>query len=226
MLEAAFQKFSGGCMMVMRQDQELVSFLGTAFLVHNEGYLLTAAHILPANNKVMVVPNSEETGFLPLSLDRVAPLSARVVSTDPDRDVALLKLEGELTITLPDHFLGSTDGLQCGSSVMALGFSFGHQQLHTLVALNGVVSAKVLSRNNSNLILFDRMIHDGDRGGPLVNISDGRVVGILNARFDPIKVSPDYTADSQTVSATTNMSYAVAIEYGVALMEQEGLTPG
>lgn len=226
MLQTAFQKFSGGCMMVMRTDRDVVQFLGTAFLVHNEGYLLTAAHVLPKNDQVMVVPHIDDTGFLPLSLDRVSPLTARVISTDSERDVALIKLEQDLGISLPDHFLGSTDDLLSGSSVMAMGFSFGHQQLHTLIALNGVVSAKVSSQNSSKLILFDRMIHDGDRGGPLVSISDGLVVGILNGRFDPVEASREYTDGSRTVSATTNMSYAVAIEYGIALMEQEGLTPG
>lgn len=226
MLQTAFQKFSGGCMMVMRRDEDVVTFLGTAFLVHDDGYLLTVAHILPESAEVMVVANSNETGFLPMSRPSVTPLAARVVATDPDRDIALIKLEQNLDISLPDHFLGTADSLLTGSSVMAMGFSFGHQKLHTLVALGGAVSAKAVSRNDSNLILFDRMIHDGDRGGPLVSIGDGLVVGILNGRFDPLEVARDYTDGSRTVSSSTNMSYAVAIDYGLDLMEEAGLAAG
>jgi serine protease Do len=132
-------------------------------------------------------------------------------------------MEQEIEMQLPDHFIGTAESTIVGNQVMALGFSFGHQALHTLMAVSGVTSAKVLSRNESKILLFDNMIHDGDRGGPLVGVDDGLVIGIINGRFDAVSASQDYTDGSQTVSAMTNMSYAVAIDYGVELMEEEGL---
>jgi serine protease Do len=224
MLGTVYQKFSGGCMMVFRREGEAVQFLGSAFLVHEEGYLLTVSHIIPQESaNLIVVPPTAGNEFNPISQETVTSVPVRVVSRNLDRDVALLKMEQEIEMQLPDHFIGTAESTIVGNQVMALGFSFGHQALHTLMAVSGVTSAKVLSRNESKILLFDNMIHDGDRGGPLVGVDDGLVIGIINGRFDAVSASQDYTDGSQTVSAMTNMSYAVAIDYGVELMEEEGL---
>lgn len=99
-----------------------------------------------------------------------------------------------------------------GKSVMIMVYSFGYQTLHTLVAMNAVISAKVLSNNRTRMLLFDSMVHDGDRGGPLISVGDGLVVGIVNGRFDPQEAGREYTDGSGTGAANTNISYAVAVE--------------
>lgn len=223
MLQTICQKFSGGCMMVMRRHGDGVSFLGTAFLVHESGYLLTVAHILPKEGKLLVVPGDPGSDFTPVSQKRVTTLPVSIARHDPDRDVALLKIEQQVEMRLPDHFLGSAENLYLGNSVMTMGYSFGHQTLHTLVAMNAVISAKVLSNNRTRLLLFDSMVHDGDRGGPLISVGDGLVVGIINGRFDPREAAREYTDGSRTVSTNTNISYALAVEYGIELMDREGL---
>lgn len=224
MLGAVYQKFSGGCMMVFRRENEAVHFLGTAFLVHENGYLLTVSHIIPHEDvDLIVVPPTPGNEFNPISHETVTSIPVRVARRNPDRDVALLQMKQEIEMQLPDHFIGTAESTIVGNQVMSLGFSFGHQALHTLMALSAVTSAKVLSRNESKILLFDNMIHDGDRGGPLVGIEDGLVIGIINGRFDAVRASQEYTDGSQTMSANTNMSYAVSIDYGVELMEEEGL---
>ena len=224
MLGTVYQKFSGGCMMVFRRDGEAVQFLGSAFLVHEQGYLLTVSHIIPQEDaNLIVVPPTPGNEFNPISHKTVTSIPVKVVSRNHDRDVALIKMEQEIEMQLPDHFIGTAESTIVGNQVMALGFSFGHQALHTLMAVSAVTSAKVLSRNESKILLFDNMIHDGDRGGPLIGVDDGLVIGIINGRFDAPSASQDYTDGSQTVKAVTNMSYAVAIDYGVELMEEEGL---
>jgi serine protease Do len=224
MLGTVYQKFSGGCMMVFRREGEAVHFLGSAFLVHEDGYLLTVSHIVPQNDvDLIVVPSSPGNEFTSISHETVTSIPVRVVSRNQDRDVALLKMQQEIEMQLPDHFIGTAESTIVGNQVMALGFSFGHQALHTLMALSAVTSAKVLSRNESKILLFDNMIHVGDRGGPLIGVDDGLVIGIINGRFDAVRASQEYTDGSQTVEVNTNMSYAVAIDYGVELMEAEGL---
>ncbi len=223
MFQTVCQKFSGGCMMVMRQDGDSVTFLGTAFLVHDNGYLLTVAHILPKEGRLLVVPEDPSSDFTPISQERVTTIPVSVAQRDPDRDLALLKIDQEMEMRLPDHFLGSGENMYVGNSVMAMGFAFGHQTLHTLVSMNAIISAKVLSHNQSKLLLFDSMMHDGDRGGPLVSVGEGQVVGIINGRFDPQEASSEYTDGSRTVTTNTNVSYAVAIEHGIELMEKEGI---
>jgi serine protease Do len=211
-------------MMVFRREGEAVQFLGSAFLVHEDGYLLTVSHILPREDaNLIVVPSSPGNEFTPISHETVTSVPVNVVRRNHDRDIALLKMEQEIEMQLPDHFIGTAESTIVGNQVMSLGFSFGHQALHTLMAVSAVTSAKVLSRNESKILLFDNMIHDGDRGGPLIGVDDGLVIGIINGRFDAASASQDYTDGSQTVTAMTNMSYAVAIDYGVELMEEEGL---
>ncbi|MDW7773622.1 MAG: serine protease [Desulfobulbaceae bacterium] len=223
MLQTICQKFSGGCMMVMRQHGETASFLGTAFLVHEDGYLLTVAHILPKEGNLLVVPGDPGSDFVSVSQKRVTTLPVSIAQRNPDRDVALLRIDQQTEMRLPDHFLGTAENMYLGNSIMAMGYSFGHQTLHTLVAMNAVICAKILSNNQSRLLLFDSMVHDGDRGGPLISVGDGLVVGIINGRFDPQEAAGEYTDGSRTVTAITNISYAIAIEYGIELMEKEGL---
>jgi serine protease Do len=86
-----------------------------------------------------------------------------------------------------------------------------------------VFGLSLLSNNRSRLLLFDTMVHDGDRGGPLISVADGLVVGIINGRFDSLEASREYTDGSKTVAANTNISYGIAVEYGIELMEREGL---
>src|SRR6056297_3492621 len=223
MLQTVCQKFSGGCMMIFRRTQDTAQFLGTAFLVHESGYLLTVAHILPTEGQLMVVPAETVDAFTPISQETVTSIPVKIARRNLKQDVALLKMEQEMEMRLPDHFLGTADNIAVGSSAMAMGFAFGHQTLHTLMTMNAVISAKVLSRNQSKLLLFDSMVHDGDRGGPLIGVADGLVVGLINGRFDPQEAAKNYTDGSQTLVSNTNISYAVAIDYGIALMEEEGL---
>ncbi len=224
MLKNVYQKYSGGAMMVMSRDGDSVTFLGTAFLVHQDGFLLTVAHILPKEGRLMVVA-SDSGDFQPVTQETVTPLPVHIVRVDAERDLALLKLEKDIDIRLPDHFIGTDESVLPGSSVMVLGFSFGHYHLHSLLALNAVISAKVLSRNKSRLLLFDSMVHPGARGGPLISIDEGLVVGVINGRFDPVEAGKDYTDGSRTQLANTNISFAVSIDYGRDLLEAEGLTP-
>lgn len=223
MLGTVFQKFCGGCMMVFLVEEESTRFLGTAFLVHENGYLLTVSHTLPQKGHLIVVPAAPANEFNPINEQRVTSIPVTVVRRNHERDIALLKMEQEIEMQLPDHFIGTAESTIVGNQVLALGFAFGHQALHPLVAINGVTSAKVLSRNESKILLFDNMIHDGDRGGPLIGVEDGLVIGIINGRFDPQQAGMDYTDGSRSIQANTNLSYAVAIDYGVDLMEEEGL---
>jgi len=225
MLGNVFQKFSGGCMMVFRRQGESVQFLGTAFLVHEEGYLLSVSHILPEEGQLIVVPGDSGSEFVPLNQETVTSIPVTVVRRSLERDLVLLKMEQDIGIRMPDHFIGTAASSLTGNSVMALGYAFGHQSLHTLVAMNAVVSGKVLSNNQTRILLFDSMIHHGDRGGPLVSVEDGLIIGIINGRFDPQEASKEYTDGRNTVETNTNISYAVAIDYGVDLMEKEGLKP-
>jgi serine protease Do len=223
MLQEMSRKFRSGCVMLMRDAGAELTFLGSAFLVHREGYLLTAAHLVNDPQGLVVVATSLTDEFAPMTFERVAGIPVAVARADRENDTALLRIEQEVDIGVPDDFLGATESVRPGATVMSLGYSFGHEQLHTVVNLSGVVAAKVRSPNNSRLVLFDKMVHDGDRGGPLVHVGDGHVVGVVSGRFEPAEVVRGSQAWDRTPPRDTSVSYAVAIEYGIALMQAEGL---
>jgi S1-C subfamily serine protease len=222
MLQAASRKFLSGCMMLARRRGDAVDFLGSAFLVDARGYLLTAAHLVatpegPAADGLVVVANETDDGFQPMTSERVATIPVVVAARDAEHDVALLRMESDVEIGVPDDFLGTTASLRPGASVMALGYAFGHEQVHTALAFDAVVSAKIESRNGTSLILYSSPFHEGDRGGPLIHVEDGHVIGIVSGRFDPARL---VAAQADAGTTTTDVSYAVAIEYGLALMER------
>jgi serine protease Do len=223
MLQGLSQKFRGGCMMLLRDDGQQVSFLGTAFLVDPQGYLLTAAHLVNHPENLRVAHTDAGDGFIPMTFDRVAAMPVHIAQLDATHGTALLKIDQEIDISVPDDFLGTAENVRPGASIMSLGYSFGHDQLHTVLTVGGVVAAKILTPNGTNLMLFDNMAQDGDIGGPLVHAADGHIVGLVSGRFEPGEVVRGSIDWDRTPPRDTNISYAVAIDYGIALIEKEGL---
>ena len=223
MLQHVYQRYRGGCMMLFSKMDEEASFLGTAFLVHTEGYLLTAAHLLHGQEDLLVEPfTMSAVEFVPLSLETIRPVGASVVESDADRDIALLKIRDELDIAAPDHILGRSRDVQIGSNLACIGYPFGYQGLHNQVILQSVLASKILSRKGTNILLFDSMVHNGSCGGPLINLQDGRVIGVVSGRFHPSYVT-DGIPREDSLAAATNLSFAVAVEYGQELLEAQGL---
>jgi serine protease Do len=223
MLQGISQKFRGGCLMLVRESEGSVVFLGSAFVVHTQGYLLTSAHLVTDTEGLLVVPTSSGGEFQPLTFDRVAAMAVAVARRDSAHDVALLKIEQEIEIGVPDDFLGSGGNVLPGASVMSLGYSFGHDQIHTPLTVGGYASAKIRSYNDTRVILFDNMVQNGDIGGPLIHVHDGHVVGIISGRFEPADVVRGSGDWERRPARDTNISFAVDIDYGTALMQAEGL---
>lgn len=222
MLQNVSHKFRTGCMMLARRHGESIEFVGSTFVVDARGYLLTADHLttISEGDELVAVPNTRTDDFWPMTAERVSALPVSVAARDADRDVALLRIEQDIEIGVPDDFLGNTEAVHQGASVMSLGYSFGHHQVHTVMAFDAVVTARIRSRNDTALILYGSAFHEGDRGGPLVHVQDGHIVGIVNGRFRPGQLVPDVPEHDELADAETNVSYAVAIEYGLALMER------
>ena len=139
--------------------------LGSGVIASPDGYLLTNNHVIEGADDIEVL----------LSDGRKA--TARLVGTDPDTDVAVLKINLE---RLPAIAFGSNDALQVGDVVLAIGNPFGVGQTVTA----GIVSA--LGRNQlgintfENFIQTDAAINPGNSGGALVDAS-GAVIGINTA---------------------------------------------
>ncbi len=153
-----------------RQDRYQVQRfeLGSGFVVHEDGYIVTNAHVIKSTDKLSVTfINGKE-------------YDAQVISTDEAKDLAFLKVEGEEKFKAIK--MGASCDLMIGETVIAVGNPFGYSNSVT----NGIVSA--LGRNIQvrsdfwlrGLIQTSAPINPGNSGGPLLNIN-GELVGVNTA---------------------------------------------
>jgi serine protease Do len=158
-----FRRFFG----VPEQREYKRQGLGSGFIVSADGYILTNNHVVAKADKINVtLPDKRE-------------FKGKVIGTDPQTDVAVIKIEGE---DFPTVTLGDSDPIEVGDWAVAIGNPYGLS--YTVTA--GIISAK--GRANVGIVPYedfiqtDAAINPGNSGGPLVNI-EGEVVGINTAIF-------------------------------------------
>jgi serine protease DegQ len=148
-------------------DTQNSSSLGSGVIVGPEGYILTNHHVIEAADEIE----------LALADGRKVP--ARIIGTDPETDLAVLKVD---ISDLPAVTFGNPQKLSVGDMVLAIGNPFGVGQTVTM----GIVSA--LGRSHlgistfENFIQTDAAINPGNSGGALVD-SAGNLVGINSAIY-------------------------------------------
>jgi serine protease Do len=143
---------------------------GSGFIVESNGFVVTNNHVIDDATKVSIqLPDGRE-------------FEARVIGTDAETDVALLKVDG--VNDLPTVAFGDDTRLRVGDWVVAVGNPFG---------LGGTVTAGIVSSlgrdigQNSTFtdyIQIDAPINQGNSGGPTFDLT-GRVVGVNSAIFSP-----------------------------------------
>lgn len=157
-----FPGVPGGRGGVVPQPQERESHsLGSGFILSNDGYVLTNAHVVDGADEVKV------------KLTDKREFKAKIVGTDKRTDVALLKIDAS---GLPTVKIGDSSALKVGEWVVAIGSPFGFENSVTA----GIVSAKGRDLPQENYVPFiqtDVAINPGNSGGPLFNMK-GEVVGI------------------------------------------------
>jgi S1-C subfamily serine protease len=149
--------------------------LGSGFVLNGRGEIVTNAHVVTQGTG----REYEEADQVYVAFADGNRVPADVLGTDPNADVALLKIDPE-GLELNPLPLGSVEDVQVGSPVAAMGSPFGEEQSLSV----GVVSAvdrdvESLNRNFqiSGAIQTDAAINPGNSGGPLVD-AQGRVIGL------------------------------------------------
>ena len=139
--------------------------LASGVIVRNDGYILTNYHVV-AGASILEVELSDDRKF-----------DAKVIGTDRGTDLALLKIEATGLVAAT---LGSSENMEVGDWVIAIGSPFGLSQTVT----TGIVSAKNRTDQGitmyENFIQTDAAINPGNSGGPLLNLR-GEVIGINTA---------------------------------------------
>jgi S1-C subfamily serine protease len=141
--------------------------VGSGFIIHGKGYIVTNNHVVQGSSTVYVVTSSGET------------IEADVIATDPYRDLALVKVDA---YNLKPIALGDSDKIRVGEIVFAIGSPLG---LPGATVTMGVVSAVGRTISGENIILEDLIqtdaaINPGNSGGPLINVN-GEAIGVTTA---------------------------------------------
>jgi serine protease Do len=144
-------------------EEGLRRAMGSGFMVHPSGYLVTNAHVV------------EGTATVQVRLATGRRLTGQVVGRDSRVDLALVKVDSP--DPLPVVPLGDSEELKVGELVVALGHPFGLEQTVSL----GIVSRKgaplLAAAPGFDFIQTDAAVNPGNSGGPLVNMA-GEVVGV------------------------------------------------
>ncbi|MFO7931340.1 MAG: S1 family peptidase [Thermodesulfobacteriota bacterium] len=221
MLQDIYFQYKGATMMLFKREGEEVSFRGTAFLIHPEGYLLTAAHLTTGLTDLMVVPMEEHYGFTPVRDETVAPIEVEIRQVDRGSDIALLKFKHKIEISMPEYITGKPEEIPVGNSSACLGYPFGYYHIYTQLIKQATISGKILSRNEIRIFLFDTLVHDGSSGAPLISLHDGRIIGVVGGRFQPQDLMPEQLRKDTETPIRSDVSYAVSIDHAAALMKKE-----
>lgn len=149
-----------------RQPQQ--EGLGSGVIVSTDGYVLTNNHVVNGADVIKV------------TLSDGRELTAKVIGTDPQSDVAVIKVEAK---DLPAITFSDSEKLEVGDRVLAIGNPFGIGQTVTSGMVSGLGRAQEeLGLAYQNFIQTDAAINPGNSGGALVDVQ-GRLVGINTAIY-------------------------------------------
>jgi serine protease Do len=179
----------------------LLQGLGSGFIISQDGYILTNAHVVAGFDDVNVRLADSKREF-----------KAKVIGLDKRSDVALIKVDAQ---GLPTAKLGDSKKLEPGDWVAAIGSPFGFA--NTITA--GIVSAKGRSLPDEMYVPFiqtDVAVNPGNSGGPLLDL-DGEVVGIN---------SLIYSGTGGYMGVSFAIPIEVALDVSKQLMSQGKVTRG
>jgi serine protease Do len=153
------------------QDMEEMNSSGSGVIIDNDGYILTNNHVVERASELTVVLSDKQE------------VKGTVVGTDPETDVAVVKIDAGYAKGRAAQ-LGNSDDVRIGDWAIAIGSPYGLEQTLTV----GVISAKGRANLNiggggpvfQNFFQTDAAINFGNSGGPLLNIH-GQIVAINTA---------------------------------------------
>lgn len=135
---------------------------GSGVILDPRGYVITNHHVIAKAEKVTVLLNDGRSA------------EARLAGTDPDTDLAVLKIELD---NLPDLKTANLKNLDIGDVVLAIGYPFRIGQTVTQGIISATGRSQVSQNTYENFLQTDAAINPGNSGGALIN-TEGEIVGI------------------------------------------------
>jgi serine protease Do len=185
--------------------------LGSGFVIEQDGYIVTNNHVV------------EDAASVKIRLADEREFDAEVIGTDPQTDLALVKIDADGLPVLP---LGDSDAVRVGEDVIAVGNPFGLGGTVT----RGIVSAMARDINAGPYVDFiqtDAAINRGNSGGPLLNLQ-GEVIGVNSAIYSPNggSVGVGFAVPSTTVKAVVaQLRSSGAVERGWLGVQIQNVSP-
>lgn len=162
-----FRQFFGNPKDLITPRKRVETSLGSGVIMSDKGFILTNHHVIKSADAIQV------------SLQDGRMAEAKVVGSDPETDIAVLKINLK---KLPVMTLGRSDGLRVGDVVLAIGNPFGVGQTVTMGIVSATGRNKLGISTFENFIQTDAAINPGNSGGALID-AEGNLVGINTAIF-------------------------------------------
>jgi len=148
--------------------------LGSGFFINDEGYLITNFHVIEGETEISVEVYHQTDG----QLDRETYRSVKIIAINKFHDLALLHIEDKNAPKFKPITLGSSDALNVGDGVFAIGSPLGLERTVT----QGILSTKTRQLEGELYLQTSTQINPGNSGGPLFNLA-GEVVGVTNMKI-------------------------------------------
>jgi len=148
--------------------------LGSGFMIHEEGYLITNFHVIEGESQLSVEVYHQRQG----QLDRKTYKQVRIVAMNKFVDLALLKIDDKDAPKFKFITLGNSDPMMAGDHVFAIGSPLGLERTVT----EGILSTKTRQMAGELYLQTTTQINPGNSGGPLFNLK-GEVVGVTNMKI-------------------------------------------
>jgi len=163
--DPVFRQFFGGA--DGKERKRLETSLGSGVIVSEQGYILTNHHVIHGADTIQVTLRDGRNA------------AAKLIGSDPDTDVAVLKID---LPRLPTITLGQSDKMRIGDVVLAIGNPFGFGQTVTMGIVSATGRSQLGINTFENFIQTDAAINPGNSGGALVDAA-GNLIGINTAIF-------------------------------------------
>jgi serine protease Do len=148
--------------------------LGSGFFINEDGYLITNFHVIEGETEISVEVYRQLDG----QLDRETYKQVKIIAINKFHDLSLLHIEDKGTPKFKSVTLGSSDALNVGDGVFAIGSPLGLERTVT----QGILSTKTRQIEGELYLQTSAQINPGNSGGPLFNLA-GEVVGVTNMKI-------------------------------------------
>jgi serine protease Do len=148
--------------------------LGSGFFINSDGYLITNFHVIEGETEISVEVYHQKNG----QLSRDTYRQVKIIAINKFQDLALLHIEDKDAPKFKSVVLGSSDALNVGDGVFAIGSPLGLERTVT----QGILSTKTRQMEGELYLQTTAQINPGNSGGPLFNLA-GEVVGVTNMKI-------------------------------------------